>query len=129
MDYLPRQIPAESRSRYFKVENFLLNHYDTYGLRERFTAVVLKLLCYHPMTVHWGEWVEDPSPALIAEAIETILENHSGWLNMLLPEETSLLVFEWDCLNLALYAPSLELLKLVGEIARSEGLFLWKPET
>ena len=143
IDYLPRQVPANSPGQFFNVENYLLNHYEEFDLRKRFTAVVLKLLCYHKLTVHWGQWVEDPSPALLAEAIQTILENHvqpsrvvlqtilenhSGWLNMLLPEEQALLVFEWDCLNLALYDPSPELLGLMEEIARSEGLFLWKSD-
>ena len=128
IDYLPRQVPANSPGQFFNVENYLLNHYEEFDLRKRFTAVVLKLLCYHKLTVHWGQWVEDPSPALLAAAIQTILENHSGWLNMLLPEEQALLVFEWDCLNLALYDPSPELLGLMEEIARSEGLFLWNSD-
>lgn len=129
LDYLPRQVPADAPGQFFKVETYLLNHYEEYGLRARFTAVVLKLMCYHRVSVHWGQWVDAPSPDLVTEAIKTILDNHSGWLNILLPEENALLVFEWDCLNLALYHPSPELLELIGEIARSEGLFLWKPNT
>ena len=128
IDYLPRQVPANSPGQFFNVENYLLNHYEEFDLRKRFTAVVLKLLCYHKLTVHWGQWVVDPSPALLAEAIQTILENHSGWLNMLLPEEQALLVFEWDSLHLTLYNPSPELLGLMEEIARSEGLFLWNSD-
>ena len=128
MDYLPRQVPADSPGQFFKVETYLLNHFEEYGLRARFTAVILKLMCYHRVSVHWGEWIEDPCPELVADAIKTILENHSGWLNILLPEENVLLVFEWDCLNLALYNPSPDLLGRMDEIARSEGLFLWKAE-
>ena len=128
IDFLPRQVPANSPGQFFNVENYLLDHYEEYGFKKRFTAVILKVLCYHKFTVHWGDWLEDPSPALIAEAIETILENHSGWLNIFLPEENTLLVFEWDCLNLALYDPSPELLGLMEEIARSEGLFLWNSD-
>ncbi len=128
MDYLPRQVPADSPGQFFKVETYLLNHYEEYGLRARFTAVILKLMCYHRVSVHWGEWIEEPHPELVADAVKTILENHSGWLNILLPEENVLLVFEWDCLNLALYNPSPDLLGLMDEIARSEGLFLWKAE-
>ncbi len=127
MDYLPRQVPPSSWSRFSKVETYLLNHFEEYGLRARLTAVNLKLMCYHQISVHWGEWLENPSPELVDDAIKTILENHSGWLNVLLPEEKALLVFEWDCLHLTLYHPSSELLELMGEIARSEGLFLWKP--
>ena len=128
MDYLPRQVPADSPGQFFKVETYLLNHFEEYGLRARFTAVILKLMCYHRVSIHWGEWIENPHPELVADAIKTILENHSGWLNILLPEENALLVFEWDCLNLALYNPSPDLLGLMDEIARSEGLFLWKAE-
>ena len=127
LDYLPRQVPADAPGQFFKVETYLLNHHEEFGLRARFTAVVLKLMCYHRVSVHWGQWVDAPSPDLVTEAIKTILDNHSGWLNILLPEEKALLVFEWDCLNLALYRPSPELLELMEEIARSEGLFLWKP--
>ena len=126
IDYLPRQVPANSPGQFFNVENYLLNHYEDYGLRKRFTAVVLKLMCYHRVCLHWGQWLEAPSPAIMAEAIETILDNHSGWLNILLPEENALLVFEWDSLHLTLYNPSPELLELMEEIARSERLFLWK---
>ena len=46
MDYLPAQLPPGSRGRYFDVECCLLNHYDRFGLRERITAALLKLLCY-----------------------------------------------------------------------------------
>ena len=127
MDYLPRQVPADSPGQFFKVETYLLNHFEEYGLRARFTAVILKLMCYHRVSVHWGEWLEDPHPKLVADAVKTILENHSGWLNILLPEENALLVFERDCLNLTLYNPSPELLALVRQIAPSEGLFCWKP--
>lgn len=127
MDYLPRQVPADSPGQFFKVDTYLLNHFEEYGLRARFTAVVLKLMCYHRICVHWGQWVDAPSPDLVAGAIETILENHSGWLNILLPEENALLVFEWDCLHLTLYHPSPELLALARQIAASEGLFCWNP--
>ena len=127
MEYLPRQVPADSPGQFFKVETYLLNHFEEYGLRARFTAVILKLMCYHRVSVHWGEWIENPHPELVADAIKTILENHSGWLNILLPEENALLVFEWDCLHLALYNPSPELLDLVRQITASEGLFCWKP--
>lgn len=129
LDYLPRQVPADGRGQFFKVETYLLNHYREYRLYERFTAVLLKLMCYHTVSVHWGQWVDDPSPELVTGAVETILENHSGWLNVLLPEENALVVFEWDCLNLALYNPSPELLELAKEIAGSEGLFCWKPSS
>ena len=51
MDYLPAQLPPGSRGRYFDVECCLLNHYDRFGLCERITAALLKLLCYRHVAV------------------------------------------------------------------------------
>ena len=47
------------------------------------------------------------------------------WLNILLPDETVLVVFEWDSLNLTVYNPSKEIQALMQKIACSEGLF-WR---
>ena len=41
------------------------------------------------------------------------MNNHSGWLNILLPDETVLEVFEWDNLNLTVYNPSKEIQALM----------------
>lgn len=122
MDYLPAQLPPGSRGRYFDVECCLLNHYDRFGLCERITAALLKLLCYRHAAVLWGGWYEDPAPALVAEAVREIMENHSGSLNILLPEDNALVVFSWDCLFISVYNAKGRLRRLLKKIARSEGL-------
>lgn len=82
-------------------------------------------MCYYRVIVHWGEWIEQPASELVAEIVDTIMENHSGYMNMLLPDKNALLVFEWDCLNLALYNPDAELTELAEQVAQAEGLF-WR---
>lgn len=86
IDFLPRPVPKESQGQFFKVENYLLNNYERYGLRDRFIRVLLKLMCYERTIVQWGAWIEQPKPALVAEIVDTIMENHSGTMNMLLPD-------------------------------------------
>lgn len=50
------------------------------------------------------------------------MNNHSGWLNILLPDENVLVVFEWDSLNLTAYNQSKEIQALMQKIACSEAL-------
>ncbi len=128
IDFLPMQVPKGADGQFFKIENYLLNNYERYGLKDRFIRIILKLMCYYRVIVHWGEWIEQPAPELIAEIVDTIMENHSGYINMLLPDKNALLVIEWDCLNLTLYNPDAELTELAEQLAQSEGLFFRKAQ-
>lgn len=85
-------------------------------------------MCYYHVSIQCDNWIDRPSPQRVMEAINTIMNNHSGWLNILLLEENVLVVFEWDSLNLTVYNPSKEIQALMQKIACSEGLFWWKPE-
>ena len=58
MDFLPKQVPMNCGGQFFEVETYLLNHYDCCGLRDRFVGVILKAMCYYPVSVQWGKWIE-----------------------------------------------------------------------
>lgn len=89
---------------------------------------ILKLMCYYHVSIQWKGWMDSPSPQTAEEAISTIMDNHSGWLNVLLPKENALVVFEWDCLNLSIFNPSEKIQLLMQKISASEGLSFWKPD-
>ena len=125
IDFLPQEVPKDCGGQYFKVENYFLNHYDRYGLRDKVIRTILKAMCYYSVSVHWGEWIERPSPEQVAEIINAIMENHSGDMNMLFTGEDALLQFGWDCLNISIYNPDEEMCMLFEKIAISEGLF-WR---
>lgn len=76
-------------------------------------------------SVLWNGWVERPDPKVIDEAISAIMENHSGTLDCIFTEIDTLLVFDWDCLNLSVYNPPKEVRHMFEQIALSEGLF-WR---
>ena len=84
-------------------------------------------MCYYPVSVYWGEWIEQPSPEQVAEIIDTIMENHSGDMNMLFTSKDALLQFGRDCLNISIYNPDEEMCRLFEKIATSEGMF-WRKE-
>lgn len=73
--------------------------------------------------MHWGNWIDQPTPEQVAEIMDKIMHNHSGWMDMLFPEQDALLQFEWDCMNLSVYNLDEDMCALLEQIARSEGLF------
>ena len=36
VDFLPKQVAKDAKGQFFEVENYLLNHHEWYGLRDRF---------------------------------------------------------------------------------------------
>ena len=42
---------------------------------------------------------------MVDQALSQIMENHSGTLECLFPDENALLVLDCDCLNLSVYHP------------------------
>ena len=71
MDFLPKQVPMNCGGQFFEVETYLLNHYDCCGLRDRFVGVILKAMCYYPVSVQWGKWIEQPTPEQVTKITDT----------------------------------------------------------
>lgn len=125
MDFLPKQVPKSCGGQFFEIETYLLNRYNRCGLRDRFLGVILKAMCYYPVSVYWSRWINQPSPEQMEEIIDTIMDNHSGDVNVLFTSKNALLQFGWDCLNISIYNPDEEMCELFEKIAASEGLF-WR---
>ena len=125
IDFLPQQVPKDCAGQFFAVEDYLLKHHGRYGLRDRFVHIILKAMCYYPVSVHWGEWIEQPAPEQVVEIIDTIIEKHSGDINMVFTSKAALLQFGWDCLNISIYNPDEEMCVLFEKLATSEGMF-WR---
>ena len=125
IDFLPKTVPGDSKGQFFDVEYYLLNSEKHIMIKDKFVNVILKMMCYCNVVVLWNGWMERPKPKVIEEAISEIMENHSGSLNCLFTDENTLLVFDWDCLNLSVYNPSKEMQHMFEQIAGSEGLF-WR---
>ena len=119
-------IPPAALSQFRTIQHHLLNSEKRQEIKNRIVNILLKLLCFFPAFALWDGWKEQPSPQLIEQAVDTVMENHSGSLYLLFWQEESLLVFEWDALSLSLYHPSQQLLDLAQTIARSEGFFLYQ---
>lgn len=127
IDMLPMQVPQDSRGQFLAVERYYLDDPQHERLCGLFADMVLKLNCYHDLTVNRGddEWVKNPEPAVLAEWITEALQH--GHLCILIDDGESLITASSGDINVTLYNPSPALLELVRQLASAAGLHLWQP--
>ena len=128
IDFLPQQVQKDCGGQFFEVENYFLNHAECYGLQDRFIRIILKIMCYYPVSAYWGEWVEQPTPEQIVEMIDAVIEKRSENLNVLFTGKEVLIQLGWDSLHISVYNTDEEMCKLLEQIAASEGMFWRKVE-
>ena len=77
IDFLPMQVPQDSSSQFFAIEQFFLTGERRERLYRQFADVVLRLNCYHDLTVNRGDgiWVKNPEPATLVAWINDALEH------------------------------------------------------
>ena len=118
LDILPRQVPPASPGQYFAVEWYYRTRRREEIARKKID-LLLKLNCYLDLFLG-EERQKNPPPEELAAAVreQNVLVFLSGALITSDPEDTSMTV----------YHPDEELLALLRELARGEGLCLWQPE-
>ena len=126
IDFLPMQVPPESRGQFFAVEQHYLTGERHDRLRCQFADVVLKINCYHDLTVNRGGdiWVKNPEPATLAAWLDDALQH--GHLCALLDDGAALITASGGNTHLTLYNPSPSLQRLIRQLATSAGLYLWQ---
>ena len=125
IDILPKQVPANSRGQYFKIERYWQEQPQFGRICRKFASLLMKLNCYY------GIAVADASGAvpvcLQPESLEKMLIG-GDTVYMVMDSENAMIGFNGDDHYMTLYNPSKELLELVSLLASSEGLFVWKPD-
>lgn len=91
-----------------------------------FADVLLKLNCYHDLTVNHGDdRLKNPEPhTLVAWLTEAL---NSRRLYILIDDGTSLITASGGDIRLTLYNLSPALMELVRQLAIAAGLFIWQP--
>ena len=71
IDILPKQVPAERRGKYFRIEKYFLEHSQIDDIYRKFIQILLKLNCYEDIDVsHDGdEWMTNPDPHELEAAL------------------------------------------------------------
>ena len=123
IDVLPCQVAKGCDGSFFDVENYLLKNYDSYGFKERFIRIILKLMCYYSVNVSYEEWIDNPTPETVVEIMDKVIHNTQAVMDIVLADKNTLIQFEGDCLNISVYNPDNNLCELLKQLAWSEGLF------
>jgi len=120
IDILPSQVPKDSPGQYFAVEKYFLQGDRLEEIKQKHINLVLKLNCYRDISIG-DEGAINPLPKHIAD------EMKRSYLYIMLGE--SMILSEPDDTHLTVFNPDSQLLDLIGQIASSEGLYVWKPAT
>ena len=127
IDFLPMQVPQESRGQFFAIEQHYLTGTRHERLCRQFADVLLKLNCYCDLLVSrdgGDEWLY-PDPGMLEKWLTESLQN--GHLCVLIDNGEAMITASGGDTNLTLYNPSPVLLELVRQLATAAGLFLWQP--
>ncbi|MBQ9556537.1 MAG: hypothetical protein IJV05_09965 [Muribaculaceae bacterium] len=125
IDFLPMQVPPESRGQFFAIEKYFFSGPQLEQFCRQAAHVVLKINCYHDLTVNRGDddWVKNPEPATLVSWLHEALEH--GHLCALIDDGDAMITASGGDSCLALYNPSDGLIELVRQLATATGLYLW----
>lgn len=128
IDILPKQVPVSAKGQYFKVEEYYRQHPRIDILYRKFINILLKLNCYEEMDYSFdGEaWATNPSPQDIEAMVMKCLAGKE-MLYVILKSADAMITLSGDDTYMTVYGPTNVVLKLLGSLATSEGLFVWKP--
>lgn len=129
IDILPKQVPADSKGQYFRIEKYFLEHPQIDNIYRKFTNILLKLNCYEDIDVsHDGEeWLTNPAPHELEAALLKCMADKQMFY-IILKSANALITVSEDDTYMTVYNPTEEVLELIGSLASSEGLFLWRQE-
>ena len=127
IDILPKQVPADSRGQYFKIEKYYLEHPQIDNIYRKITNILLKLNCYEDIDVsHDGdEWITNPDPHELEAALLGSMADKQMFY-IILKSGDVMITVSGDDTYMTVYNPTEEMLELIGSLAGSEGLFLWR---
>ena len=127
IDILHKQVPADGRGQYFRNEKYFLEHPQIDDIYRKFTNILLKLNCYEDIDVsHDGdEWITNPAPHELEAALLGSLADKQMFY-IILKSSDVLITVSGDDTYMTVYNPTEEVLELMGSLAGSEGLFLWR---
>ena len=128
IDILPKQVPADSKGQYFRIEKYFLEHPQIDNIYRKFTNILLKLNCYEDIDVSYDgdEWITNPAPHELEAALLKFMADKQMFY-IILRSADVLITVSGDDTYMTVYNPTEEVLELIGSLAGSEGLFMWKP--
>ena len=127
IDILPKQVPADGKGQYFRIEKYFLEHPQIDNIYRKFTNILLKLNCYEDIGVSYDgeDWITNPAPHELEAALLKCMADKQMFY-IILKSADVLITVRGDDTYMTVYNPTEEVLELIGSLAGSEGLYLWR---
>ena len=127
IDILPKQVPADGKGQYFRIERYFLELPQIDNIYRKFINILLKLNCYEDIDVsHNGEErITNPDPHELEAALLKCMTDKQLFY-IILRSADVLITVSSDDTYMTVYNPTEEMTELIGSLVRSEGLFMWK---
>ena len=132
VDVLPRRVPEDSNGQFFAVGQYFSNDETRKALLRKWAVILLKLNCYHSLTVGYvssSSGLYNPSPASFNDMLlECQLSDEPTKARMLImvDNDKALMTIDRDDSYITVYNPAPEVLDTLRALAAAEGLFVWR---
>ena len=133
IDVLPKQVEANGRGQYFKIEEYFLKEPQIGLICKKFSSLLIKLNCYTDFSFYYlgnedssiqddsEKWIVNPSPEQLSRSV-----TYKKAFYIILESEDTMISYAGDDHYMTIYNPNDSILELVTALAESEGLFVWK---
>ena len=128
IDIYPITISKEKRDAYFEIERYFNQSLECQRFANKITRIILKALCYLDMEVCVNNrWLKEIKATELAMYIQSVLIAKSGYMNLLLTKENTLIHISSGDLYVTVYNPNEQVEHIFQMLVQSEGLF-WRIE-
>ena len=129
IDFLPARTPERFAAAYSALEKHCFRDPGTDMPYTRFLSLLVKLGCYCDIAVCRADdekWSDSPEPEYLSKALFELAETRRGGLHFLADGGTLLITLDAGDLNMTVYGCSPRTMRRIKQLARSEGLFVWR---
>ena len=129
IDVLPARTPARFAGAYSALEKHCFRAPAANMPYAMFLDLIIKLGCYCETAVcrpDDDKWVCPPDPELLFDAFGELAGTRMGGLHFMIGGGKLLITLDAGDLYMTAYGRSPRLMRRVKQLARSEGLFVWK---
>lgn len=128
IDVLPARTPERFAAAYSALEKHCFR--DPADMPyARFLNLIVKLGCYCDIAACRADdekWFSSPEPGYLSEALSELAETRRGGLHLLIDGGKLLMTLDAGDLYMTVYGSCPRVMRRIKQLARSEGLFVWK---
>ena len=129
IDILPAQTPEKFAAAYSALEKHCFRDPGADMPYARFLNFIIKLGCYCDIAACRADeekWSSLPEPEYLSKAFSELAETRRGGLHFLIDGGKLLITLDAGDLYMTVYGSSPRMMRRIKQLARSEGLFVWK---